>query len=294
MVRWSIAVPAVATPGEAWSRSATTCCPGANRPPAGAPPAGGRRRRQRLWLFWREPATRVGPEVQPPRRARLAISPSPTVPGLAAQRSGVDDVFALFHPDAPARRLWLFWASQRRSRTRDLALRSRTRWRVAYRVKEGADPRRNDDWGEVQKMPAADDGEHDREPCALPNGDREACELFWGLYTAVAAGPSWRRGMNRDGRLPRRDPSGWSTPRGRGALAVAFGDEWATPARRPLQRERALWSGVQPSRRPRRPLCGNYHVPDAQPDLLRRRGQRTTTRALTLSTPPPATNSTED
>jgi phage tail-like protein len=93
-----------------------------------------------------------------------------------------EEVFALVHPTDAQRRLWLFWASQLPlDPNADASQPQQTRWRISYRVKASTDPNVTNDWGPIQTLPPAADKEHDREPCALVNDDKDI-ELFWSSH----------------------------------------------------------------------------------------------------------------
>jgi len=204
--------------GGTWSATETFVPPGGDagtdrRKPVAVADATG------VWLFWLESAEAEGRWVLKYNRhdgTRWQLDPSPVVPDQAAQPpTMLDDVFALFHPTDPRQRLWLFWARQDPAPppahdphdpappAQDPTLPRQTRWTVAYRVKAGVDPAVSNDWGEVRTLPKAEDGEHDREPYALPTGDGNL-EVFWSSHRG-GRWSVWRNVLNRTTHV-------WGTP----------------------------------------------------------------------------------
>ncbi|MEU6036004.1 hypothetical protein ABZ801_11400 [Actinomadura sp. NPDC047616] len=180
----------------AWSKTDTFVPPGGNadtdrRKPVAVADASG------LWLFWLEKAQ--GRWVVKYNRhdgTRWQITPSPSVPIPAAQTPAVlDDVFALFQPANPLKPLWLFWAGQVPvPADQDPASPRQTRWTVAYSVKAGVDPAVTNDWSDVRFLPKGNDGDHDREPCALPLGNGNL-EVFWSSHRG-GRWAVWRNVLN--------------------------------------------------------------------------------------------------
>jgi phage tail-like protein len=128
-------------------------------------------------LFWLEDDDRDGRwilKLNRHDRNDFVLPRSPVVPMPAGR---VEDVFAVVHPTDTQRRLWLFWATPVPV---DPAKPLETRWRVSYRTKASTDPAASD-WGEVKTLPAAADGDHDREPCAIVRADGDV-ELFWSSH----------------------------------------------------------------------------------------------------------------
>jgi phage tail-like protein len=209
--------------GGIWSAAETFVPPGGDagtdrRKPVAVADATG------IWLFWLERAdaeakSRWVLKYNRHDGTRWQLNPSADVPDQEAQPPTVlDDVFAVFHPTDQRQRLWLFWARQEPAPppapdpqdprgpappAQDPTLPRQTRWTVAYRVKAGVDPAVSDDWGEVRTLPKAEDGDHDREPYALPAGDGNL-EVFWSSHRG-GRWSVWRNVLNRATHI-------WGTP----------------------------------------------------------------------------------
>ncbi len=160
-----------------------------------------------LWLFWLERDGRrwslrynrydpAGLAAEPPDPTAWELDPPAEFPLDGGDDPRVDaDVSVLLHPDAPGRRIWVFWARQ------EPVAPGQTRWTVAYRVKAGIDPAVSD-WSPVELLPKPDPEVHDRGPAARVSaaGDivvywasnREESESIWrATLDPTAAPPAW-------------------------------------------------------------------------------------------------------
>jgi len=155
--------------GGTWSPTAVFVDDGTERrlPAATVDGSGG------LWLFWLQRGD-AGWQVAYNRHDgtdwQLATPALLPLDGGADPRVE-DDLFAIA-PPGTARKVWLFWA-----RHDPGGPAGQTRWTVAFRAKQGLDPKATD-WSPVQALAKpAPGGDHDREPAALAAGAN--LELFW-------------------------------------------------------------------------------------------------------------------
>lgn len=184
-----------------------------------------------LWLFWLE---RVGTRWQLKYNrhngADWQLDPAAAFPLDGGADPRVEsDIFVLFHPADAAQRLWVFWAGKDSTVEPD-----RTRWQIAYRVKQGINPN-SSDWSVIRALPkdAADPDYHDREPAAIVNADGDI-EVFqssnrggsWSIWrnTLDAAAHTWSAGEQvTDSPYSQRDPV--SLPADGGTLLVYRSNE---------------------------------------------------------------------
>ncbi|MCZ6674949.1 MAG: phage tail protein, partial [Verrucomicrobia bacterium] len=102
-----------------------------------------------LWLFWLE---RVDATWQMKYNRhegvdwKLALAVIFPLDGANGPR--VESApFVLFHPSDSDHRLWIFWARMEVTGEPD-----KTRWQIAYRVKQGIDPNVFDDWSVIKEL----------------------------------------------------------------------------------------------------------------------------------------------
>jgi len=128
-----------------------------------------------LWLFWLE---KTDSRWQLSYNRHDGTSWQLDIPGQFPPSDGSDphvesDVFVLFHPTDPNRRLGVFWA-----RKEQLGNTEQTRWQITYRFKDNINPD-NSGWSAISTLPKEEWAEaDDREPAAWVNADGKL-ELFW-------------------------------------------------------------------------------------------------------------------